>query len=85
MGAWNGRRRWINHLAVKPNYQELGIGTALVRELEKRLIRKGARKVNAQIYEWNKKSLKFFKTNDYEVHEGLITIGKILGEEDKSS
>ncbi len=85
MGAWDGRRGWINHLAVKPNHQGSGIGTALVRELEKRLVRKGARKVNAQIYEWNKQSLKFFKANDYEVHEGLIMIGKILGEKDKSS
>ena len=80
----DGRRGWINHLTVKPSHQGSGIGT-LVHELEKRRIRKGARKVNAQIYEWNKKSLKFFKTNDYEVHEGLIMIGKILGEEDKSS
>jgi ribosomal protein S18 acetylase RimI-like enzyme len=85
MGAWDGRRGWINHLAVKLSHQGTGIGTALVRELEKRLIKKGARKVNAQIYEWNKKSLKFFEANDYEVHEGLIMIGKILREESKSS
>jgi ribosomal protein S18 acetylase RimI-like enzyme len=85
MGAWYGRRGWINHLAVRPSLQRSGIGTALVLELEKRLIKKGARKVNAQIYEWNKKSLKFFEANDYEVHESLIMIGKILGEEDTSS
>ena len=85
MGAWDGRRGWINHLAVKPSYQGSGIGTALVRELEKRLVKKGARKVNAQIYEWNNKSLKFFKANGYGVHEGLIMIGKMLAEEDEQS
>ena len=36
MGAWDGRRGWINHLAVKPNRQRAGIGTALVREKGKR-------------------------------------------------
>jgi len=78
MGAWDGRRGWINHLAVKHGHQRRGIGTALVRELERRLIEKGARKVNAQVYKWNKKSLKFFKANGYETHEDLIMIGKLL-------
>jgi len=78
MGAWDGRRGWINHLAVKGSRQRSGIGTALVRELEKRLIRKGARKVNAQIYQWNKKSIDFFKAAGYSAHEDLIMIGKML-------
>ena len=29
MGAWDGRRGWINHLAVNPTRQRSGIGTAL--------------------------------------------------------
>ncbi len=78
MGAWDGRRGWINHLAVKTNHQRSGIGIALVHELEKRLIGKGARKVNAQIYQWNKQSLDFFKAAGYEVHTDLIMIGKNL-------
>jgi ribosomal protein S18 acetylase RimI-like enzyme len=81
MGAWDGRRGWINHLAVTQNHQGAGIGTALVRELETRLAKKGARKVNAQIYRWNQKSIDFFKANGYELHEDLIMIGKLLGEE----
>jgi ribosomal protein S18 acetylase RimI-like enzyme len=76
MGAWDGRRGWINHLAVKPSRQRAGIGTALVRDLERRLILKGARKVNAQIYQWNKKSIDFFKARGYDVHKDLIMIGK---------
>jgi ribosomal protein S18 acetylase RimI-like enzyme len=80
MGAWDGRRGWINHLAVKQDHQRMGIGTALVRELERRMKRKGARKVNAQIYQWNQRSIDFFKTAGYAVHEDLIMIGKLLGE-----
>jgi ribosomal protein S18 acetylase RimI-like enzyme len=78
MGAWDGRRGWINHLAIKRSEQRKGIGTKLIRELERRLIKKGAKKVNAQIYKVNKKSLNFFKAAGYEVHSDLLMIGKIL-------
>jgi ribosomal protein S18 acetylase RimI-like enzyme len=78
MGAWDGRRGWINHLAVKPNRQRKGIGRTLIGELEKRLFEKGAKKVNAQIYQWNTKSGDFFKSVGYEVHSDLVMIGKYL-------
>jgi len=78
MGAWDGRRGWINHLAVKPDHQRKGIGSALIQELEGRLIAKGAKKVNAQVYQWNAKSIEFFKAVGYEVHSDLVMIGKYL-------
>jgi ribosomal protein S18 acetylase RimI-like enzyme len=78
MGAWDGRRGWINHLAIRPDQQRKGMGTLLIRELEKRLTRKGARKINAQIYQSNSKSLAFFKAIGYEVQSDLIMIGKMV-------
>jgi ribosomal protein S18 acetylase RimI-like enzyme len=78
MGAWDGRRGWINHLAVRPNDQKCGIGRSLISELERRLSLKGATKVNAQIYKWNKRSIEFFCALGYEVHEDLVMIGKPL-------
>jgi ribosomal protein S18 acetylase RimI-like enzyme len=80
MGAWDGRRGWINHLAVRPSKQRTGIGQILIAELENRLKKKGAKKVNAQIYKWNKKSIEFFKAVGYEVHTDLIMVGKILAD-----
>lgn len=78
MGAWDGRRGWINHLAIKAAHQRRGVASALIDELEKRLTMKGARKVNAQVYQWNTKSLEFFKTRGYEIHSNLIMVGKYL-------
>jgi ribosomal protein S18 acetylase RimI-like enzyme len=78
LGAWDGRRGWVNHLAVRTGYRRSGIGKSLMNELEKRLIMKGALKVNAQIYQSNKESLAFFKSMNYEVHSDLIMIGKSL-------
>ena len=78
MGGWDGRRGWIYHLAVKPEHQRKGIGLGLVREVEKRLVAKGARKVNAQVYKWNEQSSEFFRAIGYESQPDLIMIGKQL-------
>ena len=78
MGGWDGRRGWIYHLAVKPEHQRQGIGAGLVREVEKRLVAKGARKVNAQVYKWNERSSECFKAIGYESQPDLIMIGKRL-------
>ena len=78
LGAWDGRRGWINHLAVEPSHQHKGVGSSLIRELEKRLVQKGARKVNAQIYKSNTRSVEFFKAAGYEIHSDLIMVGKEL-------
>jgi ribosomal protein S18 acetylase RimI-like enzyme len=78
MGGWDGRRGWIYHLAVKPEHQRKGIGVGLVREVEKRLVVKGARKVNAQVYKWNERSSEFFKAIGYEAQPDLTMIGKQL-------
>jgi len=80
LGAWDGRRGWINHLAVAPSHQRKGVGSALIRELEKRLALKGARKVNAQVYKWNQKSLEFFKAVGYEAQSDLIMVGKQMNQ-----
>ena len=79
MGGWDGRRGWIYHLAVKRSHQRQRVAKTLVGELETRLTRKGARKVNAQIYRSNTASLQFFKACGYEAHSDLIMVGKLLG------
>jgi ribosomal protein S18 acetylase RimI-like enzyme len=78
IGGWDGRRGWIYHLAVKPEHQRKKIGAGLVHEVEKRLVAKGAKKVNAQVYRWNEKSSDFFKAIGYEAQPDLIMIGKQL-------
>ena len=78
IGGWDGRRGWIYHLAVSPNYQRKKVGSGLIEELEKRLVAKGARMINAQIHKLNTKSSTFFKAIGYEERSHLIMIGKQL-------
>ena len=78
IGGWDGRRAWIYHLAVSPNYQRKGVGAGLVGELEKRLVAKGARMVNAQVHKLNTKSSVFFKAMGYDERSHLVMVGKQL-------
>ncbi len=78
IGGWDGRRGWIYHLVVKPEHQRKGIGAGLIREVEKRLVAKAAKKVNAQVYKSNERSSEFFKSIGYEAQRDLVMIGKQL-------
>lgn len=78
LGAWDGRRGWISHLAVRSGHQRSGVGKSLIKELERRLVGKGALKVNAQIYKSNRASMEFFKALNYEIHSDLIMVGRDL-------
>jgi ribosomal protein S18 acetylase RimI-like enzyme len=49
MGAYDGRRGWVYHLATEPKQQRRGIGRALMAELERRMARLGVVKVNLQV------------------------------------
>jgi len=78
MGGWDGRRGWIYHLAVKGAHRRQGVASALVGELEARLAKKGAKRVNAQVYQSNEVSLRFFEACGYEMRSDLVMIGKPL-------
>ncbi|RNB83102.1 GNAT family acetyltransferase [Brevibacillus nitrificans] len=49
MGSYDGRRGWINHLAVDPDCQGQDLGTRLLQELEQRLAGLGCDKINLLI------------------------------------
>ncbi len=78
LGAWDGRRGWIYHLAVGPGLQGKGLGTKLIGELEKRMKRKGVLKVNAIVYHDNLKSIGFFKKLGYQLDDRSLIFGKHL-------
>ncbi len=78
LGGWDGRRGWIHHLGVIPSHQRSGVATKLVKEVERRMKRKGVVKVNALVYASNDRSLKFFEKMGYEMDRTLLKHGKEL-------
>jgi ribosomal protein S18 acetylase RimI-like enzyme len=75
MGSYDGRRGWINHLAVDPDYQGRKIGQKMVRELEKLLKNKGCDKVNLLIELSNDKVEHFYEKQGYQ-RDDLIFMEK---------
>jgi N-acetylglutamate synthase len=65
LGTHDGRRGWINRLAVLPAYQRRGIAVRLVREVERRVKAFGIDIVAALVESENEASLGFFRAIDY--------------------
>ncbi|WP_201393315.1 GNAT family acetyltransferase [Ktedonobacter sp. SOSP1-85] len=77
MGCYDGRRGWINHLAVAPSAQGQRVGARLMQEVERRLAEKGCAKVNLLIEPTNASVQAFYQKNGYQRDE-LIFMEKWL-------
>jgi len=53
VGAWDGMRGWIYHLAVTESHRNRGIGNTLLEAAEQRLREVGVRQINIMVYEDN--------------------------------
>ena len=65
MGSYDGRRGWINHLAVMPNYRHTGIGSSLVGKVEGYLKAKGCLKINLFVKPYTSNVQEFYKLLGY--------------------
>ncbi|MBA4493831.1 GNAT family acetyltransferase [Paenactinomyces guangxiensis] len=77
MGCYDGRRGWINHLAVDPEYQGRCIGQEIIQELEKRFRKLGCEKVNLLIEMHNSSVQGFYEKMGFKKDE-LIFMEKWL-------
>ncbi|MCF9045663.1 GNAT family acetyltransferase [Acinetobacter nectaris] len=77
MGGYDGHRGWIHYLAVQPEYQRLGIATALMQNIEKRLIAIGCPKVQLMVRPENTSVIQFYEELDFEELES-VCLGKRL-------
>lgn len=77
MGGYDGHRGWVNYLAVHPHAQRNGVATALLQQLEKRLIALGCPKLQLLIRKDNIDVQNFYEQLDYEEME-VICLGKRL-------
>jgi len=68
LGTHDGRKGWINRLAVAPGVRGRGIGRALVDAVEAQLAALGIGIVTCLIEEWNADSMRFFEAIGYVEH-----------------
>ena len=76
VGSYDGRKGWINRLAVDPDHRWQGIGQLLTARIEKSLKKKGARIISALVEESNLKSISLFEKLGYVTDRGILYLSK---------
>lgn len=76
LGTHDGRKGWINRVAVAPEYQKKGIANKLVAEVERKFDKLGINIIACLIEDWNDRSMKVFEKLGYIKHEDVIYFSK---------
>ena len=77
MGGYEGHRGWVNYLAVEPDRQGVGLGRALMDEVEARLMERGCPKINLQVRTSNPEAIAFYERLGFVVDD-VVSLGKRL-------
>jgi ribosomal protein S18 acetylase RimI-like enzyme len=84
MAGYDGHRGWVNYLAVDIGQRRRGIGTALIRDAERRLKLLGCPKINLQVRIENTAVQQFYAALGYGVDE-VASLGKRLESDEIAS
>ena len=76
----DGRKGWVNRIAVHPDYRRKGIAKEMIQFAEELLSKKGIFIVAALIYNSNKSSLTLFEQAGYEVLPNICYLRHVLKE-----
>ena|SRR5438105_111511 len=77
IGAFDGRRAYLYHVAVHPDFRREGYGTALIREVERRIWALGARKLRFMVHKDNLSAQAFYRTLGFEADTFAISMSKV--------
>jgi len=72
LGTHDGRKGWINRLAVDPDHRRRGVGRALVDAVIERLERRGIEITTCLIESWNRPSMSFFQAIGFSRHDEIV-------------
>jgi ribosomal protein S18 acetylase RimI-like enzyme len=76
LGSYDGRKGWINRLAVLPEYRRLGLAARLIEEVERRLKARGAKITCALVEGDNEASARLFEKVGYKRYKDIIYFTK---------
>jgi len=81
MVSHDGRKGWINRLAVEPAYRRRGLGARLIAAAEEELHGQGVEVIAALIEAENEPSLNLFQMEGYLLAREIFYLSKWPGEE----
>jgi hypothetical protein len=79
LGAFDGRRGWVNHLAVRPGMRGQGIASALMTELERRLVACGCPQVNLLVDLDSADVTRFYTGLGYQPYDVIFMAKRLTG------
>jgi ribosomal protein S18 acetylase RimI-like enzyme len=77
MAGYDGHRGWLHYVGVHPSSRRLGIGRALLDEVEIRLRAMGCPKINLQVRTENREAMAFYRAVGY-VEDEVLSFGRRL-------
>ena len=72
IASHNGRKGWINRLAVLPKFKGKGIATSLMKKSEEFFLSNNIKIFACLIEDWNDQSMEFFLKKEYIEHKDII-------------
>jgi N-acetylglutamate synthase len=76
LGTHDGRKGWINRLAVDPEFQHQGIAQRLLADAENQMYQLGIEIIACLIEDYNHTSMAFFQKSDYIRHNDIFYFTK---------
>lgn len=76
IGNYDGRRGWINRIAVLPEYRKKGVASALISRTEEFLRNSGAKVIAGLISKSNRASRNLFEELGYSTDEEILYYSK---------
>ncbi len=77
MGAFDGRRGYVHHLAIDPDFQKKGYGRMMIEKIHNIFLQMGVHKVHLFIEINNKEVVNFYESMGWEKRDDLIIMSFI--------
>ncbi|MGI6413659.1 MAG: GNAT family N-acetyltransferase [Syntrophomonadaceae bacterium] len=71
MGTYDGRRGFIYHLAVRPEYQKKGLGKKLLESMINEFKKQNVRKINLFVKNDNRWAMEFYQRQGWEKRQDI--------------
>jgi ribosomal protein S18 acetylase RimI-like enzyme len=80
IGTFDGRRGYVHHLAVDPNYQKIGFGKTIMDALIEQFRTNNIHKVHLFVEKSNRSAVEFYNNLGWDVREDLIMMSYVPDE-----
>ncbi|MEE9376545.1 MAG: GNAT family N-acetyltransferase [Candidatus Lokiarchaeia archaeon] len=77
IGGFDGRRGYVHHLAVDPDYQKKGYGKMIMDELIEKFRKIGVHKIHLFIEKYNKNVVEFYRHLGWDIRDDLIMMSYV--------